>query len=144
MVKDVKINHDLESTPLKIKTNTDILNGEEESIRVLFNDLNEDMAGHVIIDIRQTNTYKVKYCMTSWETFTWDTNTEVDKVWTITKESGPSIKIECNGELIKHLVMSDSTCDDSQWSLVWNRDVSKMRFSSSDRASDFYFGLAAG
>ena len=138
------INHDLESTPLKIKTNTDILNGEEESIRVVFLDSSGKTAGHVIIDIRQTTYYMIRYCMTSWDTFTWDTDTEIDKVWTITKESGPSIKIECNGKLIKRLVMSDITCDNSLWNFVWNTDVSKIEFTISDMASDFYFGLAAG
>ena len=138
------INHDLESTPLKIKTNTDILNGDEESIRVFFYDSSESVAGHVIIDIRQTTYYKMKHCMTTWGTINWDTDTEIDKVWTITKESGPRIKIHCNGELITDLEMSETTCDDTTWSLIWDKDVSKMRFSKSDLASDFYFGPAAG
>ena len=138
------INHDLESTPLKIKTNTDILNGDEESIRVFFYDLSDNLAGHVIIDIRQTTFYSIKYCMTTWGTINWDADTEIDKVWTITKESGPRIKIHCNGELITDLEMSESTCDNTNWNLIWDKDVSKMWFSRSDLASDFYFGPAAG
>ena len=138
------INYDLESTPLKIKTNVDILNGEEKSIRVFFHDLSDKSAGHVIIDIRRPTYYMMKHCMISWGTINWDADTKIDKVWTITKESGPKIKIHYDGELITDLEMSESTCDDTTWSLVWNRDVSKMRFSSSDLASDFYFGPAAG
>ena len=139
------INHDLESTPLKIKTNVNIPNGEEESIRVQFYDSSEDIAGFVIIDIRQTTYYMLKYCMVSnWKTFTWDTDTEVIKECTITKESGPIIRIECNGKLIERLVMSNNTCADTRWSSIWSRDVSDLKFLNSDVASDFYFGLAAG
>ena len=141
----MNINHDLESTPLKIKTNIDILNGEQESIRVLFYDSSTNLAGHVIIDIRLTTFLMVKYCETTWEEFTWDTDvTKVIKECTITKESAPSIKIECNGELLRHLVMSDSTCDNSNWRLIWNKDVTYINFSMSDKASDFYFGMTAG
>ena len=50
-VKNEMIDHDLESKPLKIKTDTDTLNGEIELLRVDFYDANENLAGHVQIDL---------------------------------------------------------------------------------------------
>ena len=139
-VKEIMIDHDLESKPLKIITNTDTLNGEVEHIRVTFYDASENLAGHVQIDLRKDfNMYMVRYCQIGWLPYTCET---VNKLWTITKEPGPRVKIHCNDTLIEDLLISASTCNDPEWSQTWIRDISKMKFRGS--ASDFYFGTAAG
>ena len=139
------ITHDLDSTPLKIKTNTDIQNGEEETIRVWFYDSLVHLAGQVIIYAQQSmSLYMLKTCMDGWLSFTLDVSSEVEKVWIITKESGPRVKVECNGQLIIDLEISDSTCSDLNWGLIWNRDVTQIKFEKYDDASDYFFGLAAG
>ena len=36
------------------------------------------------------------------------------------------------------MVISDTTCSYSSWSAFWSKDVEKMKFFSSDTASDYY------
>ena len=36
------------------------------------------------------------------------------------------------------MVLSDTTCGHSHWSSKWRKDVEKIKFSSSDTASDYY------
>ena len=46
--------------------------------------------------------------------------------------------ITCNDKEIANVVLSESTCDDGEWTTTWNRDVEKITFLAYDTASAYY------
>ena len=48
------------------------------------------------------------------------------------------LQINCNEVDVLNIVLSDMVCSKSDWSTYWNRDIKKMRFLTSDTASDYY------
>ena len=134
------INHDLENSPLQIRT--DSTEGSKEEVKVYFDTAGEDSAGGVDLYFTSPPQYKLGYCSTSWTNFPTSLPTETDKIWTLTliRTSGTvGFTIHCNNKEVLNVVLSVTTCSYSDWSRYWSRDVEQMFFSSSwDTASDFY------
>ena len=149
--RGVKINFDLENTPLEIKTDSVAAAGSSEYIRVDFfrdyvSGINayQTYAGGVKIFL----TYPPKYFLVDCSLYSQGYNfqntptTEVNNVWriTLTRDSVTrGLVIHCNEMEVLNVLLSDNFCEGrSDWSTYWNRDVTKIKFSSSDTASDFY------
>ena len=135
--REVKIDYDLENSPLQIRTNSEI--GSNKEVTVYFDDVHDNPAGGVFLYFSSSIKYGLGYCSTSWANFLTPLPSETDKVWTITRSSGtPTIVIHCNNKEVLNVVMSDSMCGDSYWSTFWSKEVKKIVFMSSDTASDYY------
>ena len=133
------INHDLENSPLQIRT--DSVEGSDEEVIVGFYTAGGGTAGGVYLYFRSPPQYYLNYCSTSRTNFPTALPTETDKILTVTltRTSGTvSVIIHCNNKEVLNVVLSDSTCDYSLWSHYWSRDVWKIKFRSSDAASDYY------
>ena len=131
------LNYDLENSPLQIRTNSEI--GSDEEVRVYFYDAQSDEpAGGVFLLFTSPPQYVLRWCSASNTDFPSTLPSETDKVWKITRSSGtPSVVIHCNNKEVLKVVLSDSTCSHSNWN-YWSRDVEKIKFYSSDTASDYY------
>ena len=139
------IDFDLEKYPLEIKTNSELSElGSEDFhlIHVSFKDSNGREAGEVTISFESTPQYYLHYCSTSLINLPTTLPTATDKLWTITltRTSGIRLQIHCNNVEMVDILISESTCRTSRynWRTYWTRDVAKMKFSSSDKASDYY------
>ena len=132
----VKINYDLENSPLQIKTDS------EDRIYVHFHSAEKDYVSAISLWPNWSPPkYQLFSCSTSTTRFPTDLPSETDKVWTITKSSvsgAPRLVIHCNGKEVLNVVMSDSTCGDYKWSTHWTQDVDQLEFDSSEIASDYY------
>ena len=137
--KAVKPAVDLETTPLEIKTNSELAIGDE--VRVYFFNSQGDSAGGVEIYFSSPQRYYHYYCSSSYTDFPNTLPTAVDKVWRIslTKTSDITLRIHCNDVAVVNFLLSDDTCDiiNSNWRDYWSRDVEKIAFSPST-ASDYY------
>ena len=93
------------------------------------------------VDIYFTSTprYWLLYCSYS-TNFPSNLPSEVDKIWRITldKTAGIRLKIHCNGVEVVNILISDNTCDRSDWRKYWSRDVEYIFFLGSDTASEYY------
>ena len=138
MERGVLINHDLESTPLQIKTNSKV--GSNEELAVYFQTAVGDGAGGLLIYFKGTNHFWISSCSTSNSNFPADLPSEADKIWKImlTRTSEIRLVIRCNNVEVVNVVLSDSTCGDSDWSTVWKGDIEKLKFPTWDSSSDFY------
>lgn len=91
-----------------------------------------------IVDIEFSSPmkYKLHYCMRGvWKDLPADKITsEIDKVWKITKNSGPRIIIHCNDVEVVNFRLSSSTCSGTRW----KKDVAKIRFGLHFKAADYY------
>ena len=136
---EVKINYDLENSPLQIWTNSEI--GRNEVVKVWFFNAQGFSAGGLVLSFTSPPQYWLGYCNTSLTDFPTTLPSETDKVWTITltRSSGtPSLVIHCNNKEVLNVMLSDSTCDISYWDSYWSKDVEKIKFLSHDTASDYY------
>ena len=134
------INHDLENSPLQIRT--DSTEGSDERVQVWFYTAHGgDDAGAVYLFFSSPPHYYLRYCSTSRTNFPTALPTETDKILTVTltRTSGTvRVTIHCNNKEVLNVVLSDTTCSYSLWSHYWSRDVWKIEFYSSDTASDYY------
>ena len=134
-----KVDFDLESTPLYVKT--DSVTGSGDELRVkLFDYTGEGLAaGGVFLIFSSPPTYSLWYCLTG-ANFPNDLPSTTDKVWriTLTRHSGIRLVIHCNDVSVLNLLLSDSECSNSGWYTYWSKDVEKIEFSLDDTASDFY------
>ena len=139
--RGVKINHDLENSPLQIKTDSVV--GSDEKVIVYFYTVEGDTAGGIALYFKSPSQYFLPWCSASWTTFPTSLPTEKDKIWTITlnKISGIRLIIHCNSKEVLNVVLSDTICGYRDWSSYWSRDVGKIKFTSTDTpdtASDYY------
>ena len=134
------INIDLENSPFQIKT--DSVDGSNEKVDVILLTAEGHYAGGVYLYFTSPPQYYLNHCSTSWTNFPTAVPTETDKIWTITliRLSGSvRLIINCNNKEVLNVVLSNTVCTDSQWSITWSKDVEKIRFSSCcDKASDYY------
>ena len=147
MVLGVGIDFDFENIPLEIKT--DSIRGSGEKVRVVLYDENEENAGGIAIAFGSTSTmkYKIWECTTGRIDFQTEPSTELNKIWRITlsRSSGStSIVIDCNDEEVLNFSLSDTTCDEDDWNTYWSRNVVKIKFHSSDTASDAFQSAPGG
>ena len=118
---------------------TDSISGEK--VRVVLRDENEENAGGVAIVFGSTMKYRIWECTTNRVDFPTEPSTELNKIWRITlsRSSGSkSIVIDCNDEEVLNFSLSDTTCDEDDWNTYWSRNVVKIKFHSSDTASDAF------
>ena len=136
MKRGVKVNFDLETISLFIKTNSAV--GTNEYVMVLFSDAQDEKAGGFYIVFEHSPRYLIGNCQL-WTRFPKILPTESDKVWkiTLTKSSGIRIVIHCNDAEVLNVLMSDTTCN-SGWNTYWSRDVEKIEFPLEDTASEYY------
>ena len=97
-----------------------------------------DTAGGIYLKFNTALQYQLYYCI-SYTDLPTTPPSSVNKIWRITlsKTSGIKLKITCNGVEVLNLVLSD-TCSIRGWNTHWNRDVGKIKFASSDSATDEY------
>ena len=136
--REVYIDHDLEATPLEIKTNS--TDWSLEKVRLRFFSAQEEMAGGVSFYFRSPAQYYVYHCNDHFINLPSNLPTTTNKVWKITliKTSDVRLIIHCDFVEVVNILMSDSSCAKSAWSSYWTRDVEKIWFRSTDRSSDYY------
>jgi hypothetical protein len=135
----VEIDFDLETTPLEIKTDSAI--GSRERLSVDLYTSQRDIATRTIdMHFSSPPKYYPHHCADSWINMPTNLPTAIIKVWrvTITRTPGTRIVIHCNEVEVLNIMLSDSTCSNSDWRF-WSRNVTKIWFHPSvDTASDYY------
>ena len=135
--RSVKIPHNLETTPLLIKT--DSTAGSGEYVYVNLYTAGGHIAGSVYLYFNSPPQYYLAYCTKSDTVLPSTLPTDINKVWVITKLPGYRITVQCNGVTVLDITMSDDTCTDSRWREYWTRRrIKKIKFYYSDTASDEY------
>ena len=131
MVRGKRIDFDLETTPLYVKTDSEV--GSNHELRLRCYDISGNPAAGVTIVFQSTPQYHLWYCL-QWFDFPESLPSDAKKVWkiTLTKTSGIRFVIHCNDIEVVNVLVSDYTCNS------WNRDVVTIMFESSDTASDLY------
>ena len=135
--QSVELEWDLESTPLEIRTNSVL--GSNDMVNVYFYSAKGEYAGAVSLRFTYTLQYDLGWCR-SWTTLPVTPPSATDKVWRIslTRTAGVRLVIHCNDVEVLNTLLSQATCSYSGWSTYWNRDVTKIMFLPSDKASDYY------
>ena len=136
--RGVRIPHNLETTPLQIKT--DSTAGSEEKVGVYFFTAGGYTAGSVWLYFSSPPQYLLNYCTTSRTDLPSTLPSDRNKVWVITKLPGPRLTVQCNGVKVLDLTFSDDTCSTfrKDWSTYWTRQVEQIYFYSGDTASEEY------
>ena len=138
--RDVWIDFNLEQYSLNIKTDSTL--GSDDEVYVTFHTSNGyAVVGGLRLYFRSTPQYLIGRCTTGPTNFPTNLPSDNDKVWrvTLTRTSGIRLVVHCNEVEVLNILMSDSTCGNSNWSTNWSREVPKIRFSSLyDTASDYY------
>ena len=145
MQHDIKIDFDLENTPLEMKTDSET--GSSEKVDINFFNQQDDYAGGVKISFTSPPTYFLIDCSLYADNHfsaVPTTSTDVNKVWRITLTKISSVTgdtkrlvIHRDDMVVLKVELSDTVCK-SDLSTNWNRDVTKIKFTSADSASDFY------
>ena len=135
----MKIQCDLESTPLYISTNSKI--GSYDLVRVNFY-AGGRTAGGLLFSFRSPPKYNLMYCSQStWTAVSAFPSSPRDRVLRITlirTSSSRRLLLHCNGIQVLNVLLSDTECNDVDWESDWSRDVKQIMFNSNDEASDFY------
>ena len=137
------INYDLETFPLQIKTNSE--KGSGEKVEVYFKSSEGSYSGGIQLFFTSPSQYRLTWC-TLIANFQTDLPSETDKVWTVifSRASGEiRLVIICNNVEVVNLVISNTTCNDSEVSHLnglWSKGVKRINFHSAhgDTASDYY------
>ena len=141
MQHEVDINYDLENFPLQIKTDSLVVVGSNDEVYVSFNTAGGEQAGGVTLYFTSPPRYALVWCQRYPSHFPTALPTETDKIWTITlsrSTAGIRVTIQCNDNEVLDVVLSSTLCDDTYWNNYWSKEVKKIRFTSSDTASDYY------
>ena len=142
MERSVKIPHNLEISPLQIKTDSAV--GSGDRVILYLYTAGGEYVGIVQVSLNSSR-YLLRSCSTSWTALPSTLPSEINKVWVITKLPGPRITLECNGVKVVDITLSDDTCNESGWSTYWTRgQVKQIEFDSSDTASDEYRAASPG
>ena len=136
--RNVLIDFNLEQYSLNIKT--DSVLGSNDDVRVWFYTSQGDRAGYLNLHFSSTPQCLIGACSSGRTNFPTNLPTDNDKVWrvTLTRTSGIRLVVHCNEEEVLNTLISDSTCGNSNWYKLWSREVAKIKFPSSDKASDYY------
>ena len=137
--RDVEIEFDIEKTPLQIWTDSVLMNTGDQITVMFYDDLGQ-AAGGLWFYFWDTPGYWLDKCSSNTLILQKDLPSEVEKVWkmTVTKTSDVRVVLTCNDEEVFNFVLSILTCGESLWRDYWSRDVTKIRFTKEDTASDFY------
>ena len=138
MQGNVTINYDLENSPLQIRTDSVV--GSNERVAVNFYNAQGSLAGGIQLFFSSTTMYDLRSCSNSYLSFPTSLPTETDKIWKLTliRTSDVRLMIHCNNKEVLNVVLSDTTCGYISWNFHWSRDIEKIKFFSSDTASDYY------
>ena len=133
--RGVLIGHDLETTPLRVKT--DSIAGSGEKVVVVLHTAAKENAGTIELTFSSPPQYKINHCngYTGLPTAPPSRN---NKIWQLTKLPGPRITVQCNKVTVLDLVLSQDTCNDNRWSTYWSKEVKQIEFISDDTASDYF------
>jgi len=136
--RDVMIDFNLEQYSLNIKTDS-TLGSDDEVVVELFTSQG-DWAGALLLNFTSTPQYEIWPCKSGFTNFPTNLPSDNDKVWrvTLTRTSGIRLVVHCNEVEVLNILMSDSTCDEPEWSFSWSGEVAKIKFHSGDTASDYY------
>ena len=136
--RDELIEFNLEEYSLNITTDSTL--GSDDRVRVFLYTSLGNSAGGLDLFFFSTSQYYIWYCNTDWTNFLTTLPPDSDKVWRVTliRTSGIRLVVHCNEEEVLNTLISGSTCGDSRWSTYWSREVAKIKFRSSDTASDYY------
>ena len=136
---DVEIKWDLESTPLEFRTNNAL--GSDGMVGVYFYSAEGENVGGLQIDLHSPLQYHLDWCSETMTNLPVNPPSPSDQVWriTLTRTAGIRVVIHCNDVEVINILMSDSTCHKySKWSRHWNRNVTKIRFRSTETPADYY------
>ena len=127
----------METPSVEIRTNSEV--GSEEKVHLTFHTLEGEQAGGVSISFSSSLQYSILHCSSSRTDFPSDLPASVDKIWRITKTrtlEGIRLEIHCNDVEVVNNLLSDTCSGHQNWRTIWDRDVARIHFSSSDSASD--------
>ena len=141
MTRSMMIHHNLETTPLRIKTSSGAWSWKYVGVHLYTAE--GAWIGSVYISLRTPPLYKLGFCMLHYTHLPLTLPSDINKLWIITKLPGPKITVQCNGVTVVDILLSDDTCTDSRWSTYW-KEVHQIMFLSSDSASDEYWGTLPG
>ena len=140
----MNIDHDIETTPLEIRSDSVLGSGDE--VYVYFRDSQGNWAGGVNLELSSTPQYYIGWCNGSFY-FPTTLPTATVKVWRITviKSSDiVSVQIHCNEKEVLNYLLSDSTCW-YDWTTFWSRDGAQIYFLPGyTTASDYYRPYSSG
>ena len=136
--RDVWIDFNLEEYSLVIKTDSTL--GSDDKVDVNLYTSQGDWVGYLNLYFTSTPQYWIGACTPGLTNFPTILPSDNNKVWrvTLTRTSGIRLVIHCNEEELLNIMMSNSTCDNSEWSTYWSREIAKINFRSYDTASDYY------
>ena len=136
----VKIEFDIETNPLEIKTDSAV--GSGDRVEVYFRTSKGDFGGGIRISFEYNVRYALLWCTPS-NYFPTKLPTARNKVWRITKtKTSEDIKfqIHCNGVEVLNVLLSRGLCtDDGRWSIYYPRYINRLHFTYRDTASDYYY-----
>merc|ERR1711963_764794 len=107
------IPHNLETTPLKIKT--DSSEGSDHYVYLRFYSGEREYAGTFYFNFWSPMQYKLYSCQSSRTIFPTAPPSDVNKIWTITKLPGPRLTVQCNHVLVLDTFLSNDTCEYTYW-----------------------------
>ena len=150
---DIKIDFDLETTPLEIKTDSAF--GSNEIFQVYFFSESETRIGGIKIHLSSSPRYRIAKCSEQSKGFETNLSPETTKIWRISlfKKNLPEIRVivHCNDEEVLNLELSDDLCDKypNDWRKLWGTDVAMIKFepspnTSSYSAADYYRAYTQG
>jgi hypothetical protein len=126
VTRDVFYTHDLETTPLQIKTDSAAGSEEKVALAVWFSTADDRNSGGIRLKFTDPPEYHIGWGSEDWTTFPVDLPAEQTKIWTIT-ETATTVNIACNEVEVLTYTFSDSSRSGCV-SLHWSKDTEKMRF----------------
>lgn len=140
MKRDVKISHDLETTQLLIKTDSE--RGTSVDVNLRFFTSTGLTVGTLSLGFwnrpgfmgDDPPGYSVSGGACGSEGSFFSLPDEVTKVWEISKLPGPKLIIKCNEVTVADFLLDD--CD--TMSSDWKKEVRQITFTDKDKASDYY------
>ena len=136
----VKIDYDLENSPIEVKTNS--LPGSGDVVGLyLYKDQWTQAGGIVLRFADSPPTFTLNTCTSSQRAYLTELPSGSYKVWKITlsRISGArKLVIHCNDLEVVNILMSDENCGRAEWRDQWSIDVMKISFQTWDSASEGY------
>ena len=128
---------DLKNAIMEIRTDSEL----GSDLRLLFYTSEGFMAGGFHAFFGSIPQYYLPDCYSSWTIFPSNLPVARVKIWriTLTKTSGIRLQIHCNNVEVLNILLSDTTCGESDWSTYWKKDVGVVDFDTAwDTASVCY------
>jgi len=129
---NVLIDHDLETTPLKIMTTSKIGSGDRISIAFLSE--KGGSAGEIIVSLSDPPKFVIRDCRPRTLSNS-DIPDKRNNTWAFT-ENSTALSIKCNDVMVVEFALTQPNCK-----AVWKRDTTQMKFLEQATASDVYESL---